>query len=360
MRIKQRIKKICPKPIWNIMAWFKKNKYKSCKLKELKQKGLVHKSGGMLNKSKKFLIITDNADAVGLLTGWMHYMTLVHFAIENAYIPVIDFKNYKMGFCQDEDFSKINSWDLYFTQPFPEYNLDDVYRSKNYYIACYKEVMHSYGDVLCDYSLYRNSNNDFPELISKDDLILNRFYYSKCSLSIAIRERAIKEKECLFPRGEKVLGVSVRHMFSWHHAIKSTITPDGTHPEKGTLDEIIQNIKNGLSKTGYKYFFLSVDERFAWSRITEEFGKKCITIKRMLPHPFDEKGEPRKYKNIGDEIYREMYIEFKGEPRKFMKKNSTDYLTEVCLLSMCDSLVSYGGSAAVFAYIINDKYEYVL
>lgn len=311
-------------------------------------------SGGKLNRNKKYLLISDSCKNVGILSGWSHYMTLVNFALKNKLIPILDFsKNYMPLFMEKNFDGKTNYWDLFFSQPSENYNFDEIKHSKNLYYIDYHEAMTNHGIFLLDYSLFKNSNNDFINQIDKNDLALAREFYNKCHFTediIAKGDSFINEHNF---NNKKMLGISFRRCFERLHKLNSDITPEGTHPIKATLEQLIKDIDNIIDN--YDAFFFTTDDRESLDVLQKRYGNKCLATGRRLNHQF-ENGEVIIRKN-DEETRKALYIEFENleEP---VKTRNIEYLTDVYILSQCNSLLARGGSADTFAYIINnDKYE---
>ncbi len=341
--------------IKKIKQIIKKNKYIR---KRIILDSFELKHGGNKNKTKKFLLIKDSHPSVGILSGWSHYMTLVNFALNNNLIPVLDFTNNYMPLFMDNDYDgKTNYWDYYFTQPQKKYSLDDIYQSRNYYCVDYCKIMPKMGHYLIEYSLYKNSNNDFIKEMNPKDTLLCRQFYLKCHLSNEIQDQGnLFCKEHEFDK-KKILGVSFRRTFEKHHILKSEITPEGTHPVKATLSQLLLDVENTLKENNFDYIFFTTDDRESLEKMKEKFGKKCLYTSRRVQHLFED-GKII-VKNTTEETLKAIYTEFKGikDP---VKTRNIEYLTDVYILSKCNSLLARGGSADVFAYIINDdKYEHI-
>ena len=90
-------------------------------------------TGGTLNPDKRFMIIMQTIGS-GWATMLMHYMRSIAYAKKKGMIPIIDMKNYRTQYISETDFGKKNVWDIFF-QPISEYDLDDIYRSKNVYLC---------------------------------------------------------------------------------------------------------------------------------------------------------------------------------------------------------------------------------
>ena len=85
---------------------------------------------GLENPDKTFFIIKLNNPHLGLFAIYNCILGYLRVANINGFIPIVDLKNYKNDYLQDEEIGTINVWEYYFNQP-TNYSLDEIYRSKN-------------------------------------------------------------------------------------------------------------------------------------------------------------------------------------------------------------------------------------
>lgn len=337
-KMKKVVKKVLPKQILNIIKIF----YKKDNNIE------IHKLG-IRNPKKIFYVIKIFDPHWGSLSSWLCSMPRVKFALDSGYVPIIDFKNisdFPSMLLDLDKFKKENAWDLYFTQPQIDYSLDDILKSSK---VIYSSVKHN-----IDYSNFSRSviNGNLP--LSNIDFLVLKKLYSLCHLNDEIIRTAMNTKNKLFPAEKKVLGVSFRRCFERLHEINSDLTPIGTHIIRLTLKQLLIRIRELLKLYNYDLFFFTTDDRESLTVVKEEFGDKCIYNERPLGHHF-ENGNP-----IPKGQEEKMIVEFYKREKDVYLRN-IEYLTDVYILSQCDSLLSCGGTADLFAYIINDgKYEHVV
>ena len=303
-------------------------------------------SFGKLNPHKIFYIISTgpDVDKWGVLTTWIMLMPHVAFSYNKGFVPILDLKNSTNldGILDSENIGKINAWNLYFKQPQYDYTLDEIRQSKKVILA----------------------NNRVPDFIWEKDILnanlpLNeknflfwRILYEYCPLSDDIINYAEKLKMLLFPQNKKVLAVSYRRSFEWHHYVKSEFVPEGSHLIRGTLNDILKEIDSKLKEYNYEYFFFTSDDRESYVAVKDKFGNKCIFTERPVVH-FFENGKPLPKNDINSRI-----VEF-GKRKNDIYLRSKEYLADVYLLSQCDSFLSCGSSADFMAYLINNKkYEH--
>ncbi len=304
---------------------------------------------GKENPKKTFFVIKDSNPYAGLLSEYFAFMSVINYAELHNFIPIIDLKNYYMDtICDKENIGKINAWDFYFEQPCKEYSLENVYQSKHVIIC-----PTVWSPELKEYHVRKGNNENLIELsdIQKQNF---SFFYNKCPLRNEILKHAQFLYNTLFPKNERVLGVSFRRAYERHHYWKDPITPDGTHLVHYTLKTIIPKIKEIMRNDNYKYFFLVCDDREANDEIKNEFNEKCIIFERPLPHYFINNNPiPVDYKDD----YNIIFQEFSNDNNGVTNRN-IDYLSAIVLLSNCNSILNAGGTADVFASILNNwSYE---
>lgn len=249
-------------------------------------------------------------------------------AYERGLIPVIDAKNNFLSLFQDErDCGKENAWEYYFEQPVEEINLDDVYESKNVYIAPIP------SKKILDWNTIDLFENPEVEIYKK---------WIKCYIR---PRKEIKERaDILFERNigdERIMGGSIRAGYRYVEVAK-TDNAKG-HPRVADCDYYIEEIETLLNKWGYRKFFLGIDDREWYEKIKNHYGERCITIDRCYRHMF-KNGSP-----ILD--LEEKNIEYKD---KGIREISTEYILETLILSRLDSLYSCRGSQGIMALLMKE------
>jgi hypothetical protein len=289
-------------------------------------------SYGTQNPDKTFYIIRWEYEKIGIFSLWFIFMAHISYAINQGYIPIIDLKNYYCALLQNsEKMYRLNAWDYYFKQPYPEYSLEEVYQSKN--------VMLGYQGA-CPFPTKLSANLEMIK--RKQDLAIWHSYMSKYSnFNENILAEVANIKEKIFGN-KKIMGVSLRVVFTALKVQKNVIV--NNHPEQLSIDELMILINRYMKKWAIDAFFLAIDERGAFNKINEKFKKEHLYHKRPLIHKFKNgilQMEPA-----------DVYHEFGGKyPPEDMAR---DYIIETILLSQCDCLLASKSSASVIAYIMNN------
>jgi hypothetical protein len=90
-----------------------------------------------LNPDKTFYIIRCSHDETGLFGLYNNVVAQMKKADELHAIPIVDWQFYPNGYIsEDNEVGRINVWNQYFNQ-FGEYNLADIYKSKNVINVCF-------------------------------------------------------------------------------------------------------------------------------------------------------------------------------------------------------------------------------
>lgn len=305
------------------------------------KRDMEKKNFGEKNKKETFYVIrTDSTQHWGIATTCSIVLNGIKYAVERGWIPVIDYQNYFLIGIQDEGKrGKENAWEYYFEQPDTRYSLEEVYQSRNVVLGPVRGQPH--GSL---------SWNDVKDVM--DDRYIAYFECAAKYLRIKpeIMKRAEEVRHTLFQQaaGEKVLGMGMRAGLYWGEALKSG--DYAGHPGGLNIDEYIEMAHRYMRKFGCGYLFVSCDDRYYLERMKQEFGEKCLYMGgRTLAHFFDKEGKP-----IRDEKEKAVELTTQSE-----RERTTDYLIEIYLLSVCDSLFRVQGGGSLLACLFNNrKYEH--
>lgn len=262
-----------------------------------------------------------------------YYRNLQHlsYAIENNWIPVVDWENYG-PFPHQEKYlvnNTNNCWEYYWKQP-SEYTLDEVYESKNVILS--DRNSRNYGYIPTSFIT--------PPFINYVKLLAQKCpkYDVLFELNETTKEYIFELESKLFSNKGKILGVSIRGA---SYNIKKV---DG-HPVQPTSLELIENINELVKKWNIDNIFFTCESKSLVEEMKKAFQEKLIVIPRM------------RYSKVPGEVYDgKVYNPLYENGNRY--QSNLDYLTEMVLLSRCDSLVA-GMSSGVRAAIIwnSGKYE---
>lgn len=256
-----------------------------------------------------------------------YYRNLQHLshAINHGWIPVVDWKNYgPLPHAEDYPINgTTNSWEYFWKQP-SEYTLEEVYQSKNVILSSQNSVSYGYIPSMLiqpPFSTYAKQ------------LVIKCPRYSKLFPFNDVTEERIEGKmKEIFPQGKKILGVSVR---ATSYGIKSI----SRHPKQPTLGGIIDTVKKKLVDWEIDYIFFTCESEEVVNIMREEFGERLLYLERL------------RYKELPQVENNPLY----APGQKY--QTNLDYLTEMALLSRCNSLIA-GMSGGVRAAIIWNEGRY--
>ena len=292
---------------------------------------------GMLNPDKTFYVIRFDKDRFGLMTIWKFVLAHIDYARKMDYIPIVDLKNYYSLMIQNVDsIGKQNAWEYYFEQPDTGgYTLEEIYKSKNVILAL-KNVKLSEDVRLVEFPM---NDKEFQYWYD-----VSRYIPVKKEVELA----ALKLKEELFPKGKKILGVSIRFEYSFLQEIHHKVV--NNHPIQPEIEEIINDVKKCMDMWECDYCFLAVDDEEKLNILKENLREKCIYMTRWRRNYWKDKRL-----GIDERSY------YYDEPFRYaVSDRGIAYLTELLLLAQCDCLLAGKSSGNVFAYLKNEKkYEHV-
>lgn len=305
---------------------------------ELKDAFIRKMSYGELNPNKKFYVVRADRDNWGILTTYLFFLDNIEWALQKGYIPVVDLKNYYELMNQDKEMAyKENAWDYYFVQPYPEYSLEEVYQSKNVVLGWKNEYLPGIRHWM---SLV---------LTQKEMAKLHPIVKQYMDFRPEIRKRADAFWREHVPPQSKVLAVCMRAAFLRGKIIGASIY--NNHPNSMPLIEWLRSTEQYASEWNCDYIFVSVEDREWAEAFKKKFGERCLILNRPLLH-FFRNGE-------AVPLQESEYI-FQEFQNVSTRKKTEDYLTEVCILSMCDSFFAQQGSAQTVASLHNGgKYEHM-
>ena len=256
-----------------------------------------------------------------------YYRNLQHLshAIDNGWIPVVDWQNYG-PFPHGEDFpvnGTTNCWEYFWNQP-SEYTLDEVYKSKNVILS--SQNTEFYGSIP-SVAL----TPPFSEYV--DDLIACcPKYDTLITLNEPTSKYVQKHQDALFPPDSRILGVSIRGA-----AYGASNIPG--HPVQPKMQNLIAEVKKYVGKWNMDFIFFTCEMASAVEAMRNSFGDKLIVLPRQ------------RYKKLPTSNDNPLY-----EAGSRYQTN-LDYLTEMVLLSRCTSLIA-GMSGGVRCAIIWNAGQY--
>lgn len=309
-----------------------------CLRNELFTKGCEKKkSYGNKNADKTFFVIrpyyfmeaNELATTVSNLL-FHYYRCLQHltYAINNDYIPVVDWRNYGPFPHQEE--TPINGttdcWEYFWKQP-SEYTLEEVYESKNVILS--DQNTRNYGYI--PEVQFRSPFASYAKRLA----VTCPEYADSFEFNDVTKEYFQQKIEEVFPKDERILGVCVRAMSYGSSAVKN-------HPIQPAMEQLIELIEQKMEEWELGYCFVTCESQLVIDELKEKFGDKLIFLPR-LRYTYKPTSE--------DNVLYE-------DGQKY--KTNLDYLTEMYMLSKCTSIIGGMNSGMRAAIIWNaDCYEHM-
>ncbi len=291
-----------------------------------------NKKLGTKNKGKKIYIIRIRRETLGLMGYYMAVLGHLNIAESKGAIPVIDMKNYKNTYLEEEKIGKENAWEYYFFQPTTEVSLDDAYNSYYAILSNLETPFEAnprwfYERVICE-----NKLNKYFNLIKE---------YIKYQPEV--EEILIKNyNELLKPildKKNKILGIVCRG---------TDIINFQGHSIQPSLEQSLKYVKILMDKYKCNYLFIASDSNKAIEYFRENLGDKTVIVNESVR--YDE------FNNKKVNVLSEM--KFDRENDKYLR--GIEYLTTMYLLSKCNVLFgSLVGSTIGAICMNNGEYEHI-
>ena len=272
-----------------------------------------------------YYIIRRMPITTGLLTRYRMVMGHIRYARAKGWIPVVDMQNYENPYLAPEKIGKENSWEYYFEQPM-KIGLEEAYNGEN--------IILSDGDSVKPYpghSIKMLTKVNY-ELAEWSMLIKMGFIKIKPELMEEIW--TIREK--LFPPEERILGVLLRGTDYLVRKIKGRPIPPPIEFAEST-------IKNLLKKWKFKKFFLATEDKRIIDACKETFGDDCLILDREYVN----------YNSLKDKWVTTCRIDRENDHYLQGK----EYLTQIVLLSTCNSFIGARCSGTTVAMMLQENFE---
>lgn len=261
-------------------------------------------SFGLNNGDKIFYVIRPRSNSVeGLMALFLYVLQQISYAEQKGYIPIVDFENYDTQYTDTID-GKKNSWEFYFEQ-ISEYNLEQVYMSKNVILSGINATQESYN-FLAERSFKIEDIFFSHKLINK---------YIRLSENV----QKLLSDEKLDIRYKR-LGLYLRGT----DYVKLKPTGESVQP---TVEMVINKADELMVELGLKKVFLVTEDAQIYEKIRNHYGDKLETVS------FDryiDKYDGKNFLANNDKI-----MELSESPYK----RGLYYLVKILLLSQCACIV---------------------
>ena len=275
---------------------------------------------GNEDAEKKYYVIRPRGITEGLLSSWFGVLDHVTWALENGYIPVVDFTEKNKKYCQyyveREINGSKNAWEYFFTQPYG-ISADEVYNKKNV--------------LLCGWTLTEKKEENVEDKRYKE---VRRKYSELIGLQQYVKDIVIEKKSEIFLT-DNILGVFIR-------GTDYTSLKPYNHPIQPTIDEMMEKVEEVVNEFEIENIYLVTEDKTYHEVFVKKYGERIITV-------FDSDIEYR-----DGELLQNVYTD---DPYD----RGLKYLVRVLLLNECRFLVSSVASGSLFAKMIREnapEYEY--
>ena len=298
-------------------------------------------SYGIENPDKTFLIIRRVSEIEGHFSIINSVLGHLARADKEGLLPVVDMQNHYNSIWQTEDKRGIeNAWEYFYHQP-ANYNLSDIKKSQN--------IIHTEGGYPYNGPSYVNIIAGSQELLFWHQLYLKYIQFNQPTLNY------LQGKVDKFQVSERnVLGVSIRRGIEWgQKTTNAWFSGYARHPE---IDEVIHKTADILKQSHCDYLFLSIDDHEGLAKMKGAFGSKLLYIERKRSHYFknDQPLPLREIKALNS-------IEDPDAAPEKHEHPEIKYLSEIYIISKCNSIICSNTSANATAMIMNGgRYAHVL
>lgn len=270
---------------------------------------------GEKNPDKRFYVIPGGT--VGMFSNLQYVLGHINQAENLGMIPIADWQNFPSTYNEPYDVHGTwNSWN-YFFENLSQYDLEEVYQSKNVYFASqdYNWGMgHYFSEDHDFYDIYKRYIQFKPEVLAEVDK-----YY----------------RELFFNNGipRRILGIHAR---GW----EMTVAPG--HPFPPSVEQLFKYTDEIVEKYSIENIYLVTEEQEYFHAFTKRYGSKILTT----PYARTKKGI-NGYK-------------INPEPRKNnLYLYGREIILGALLLSKCTGLLHCGTNVSTFARFENHgKYEF--
>ena len=271
---------------------------------KFKTRNLAEIIGGKLNPDKVFYVIR-RYPGTGIFSNLAYVVNHIQVANRMGFIPIVDMQNFPSIYNENKKiFNTLNSWEYFFEQ-LTDYNLDEVYKSKNI--------------IITDNKFYRDE--EFKNRITASNNLIKIL-----NDKIKIKKTKLKTIHYLKNRlfnGKKILGI--------HH--RGTGYKITEYPI--TVNQMINIINEILKKEDYDKIFLVTEDITNFKALTSYFKDKIIY--------FENSQRGKTNNEVWDKYPRSLH----------RYKLGRDILYETYLLSYCDGFFDVGTNPREVAYALN-------
>lgn len=300
----------------------KKNKFKAEKRRRHFEE--KHCKWGKENPDKIFYVIRRS----NFYVGWGSILSVILGRIaeieSKGWIPVVDLKNEKNAYLEEEEIGKKDAWEYYF-EPLSGYGLEDIKKSKNIILSDGGEEI----ELLKPEDFDRDYN---AEVFEKWKRMTNQYIHFRKN----ILEKMNQEMDSLFAKEDKVLGILAR---GTDYVARK---PEG-HPVQPEIEAVFEKAEWVMQTYHCNKIFLASEDKNIYENFLEKFGKENILVnhKKWIDYTGDK-----------------FLSEFSSERKNDKYLGGLEYLTTLYILSQCPCIIGGRTSATPLVACLAEKTEY--
>ncbi|WP_455615428.1 hypothetical protein [Eisenbergiella sp.] len=294
----------------------------------------------------KYAIIEVDNSYFGFFAHFINICGDLNEALRKNQKPFIDMKKNKSIYMRNDEVGKVNAWERYFQQPFPEisHELMDIRKSRQvirwinniYFVKvkrqwCGIKIMH-YPDH------FARPNDSMDFLTNEIEINYWRKFvhkYIKVNPEVEIYINNLKEK-INFKEQDGIVGILVR-------GTDFINKKPYNHPVPPTAQEVLKKVQSVMKQFNCNRVFLATEDLSIYKFFNDNLEKNILISVPQVRHD-DTQNE------FLNEIYEKEDLD--------LYHLGLEYVATVLLLSKCRCLLSSRTSGGIAALIMSEGYEY--
>lgn len=279
-----------------------------------------------METDKKYAIIKMGS-FLTTTAGLGHYIIYIlrgiRFAVENEYIPVIDWQNCKLPQYNPSEMGKRNVWELFFEQPF-NIGIEEAYKSGNFFVI---DDIRSFLNKEKYFGICSDKMADFHH---KDIGIWRHFFHKYIRIRKDVQEYFEERRLKQFQSYEGVIGILARG------TDYRDLRPVG-HMKPIMTEEIFSLVDQLIDENEDEKIYLATEDQ----RILEEFQKKYPGRILFV--------ETKRYADLGSNTLNVTYRGENGYTRDLQ------YLYSLYVISKCGKGIYSACGGGIIASLMREE-----
>ncbi len=273
-----------------------------------------------------YYIIRRKSEISGLFYRFIQIAGHINYALNNGWLPVVDMQNYPNAYLSPEKLGKENAWEYYFEQPL-RIGVEEAYNGENVILSTGEEFWPCPNWGM---AFFENRDNTLTEwrMLLKLGLL-------------KIKPKRLKEledvRQKLFSPKDRVLGVLLRGTDYVVRRLRN-------HPIPPPVEFAASTVFAKLKEWKCNKIFLATEDKAIVKIFQKVFGEICIVLDRQ-------------YVDYNPQTDKSVTMSRIDRPNDYFLQGK-DYLTQIWLLSVCNSFVAARCSGSVAAMMLAKNFEH--